>query len=214
MPLAGHREVLAALQDQPYGPAREPRAEGAHRGPGRGLVLLAAERAAEPSHVDLHRMHGHPEHARHVLLHPRGRLRRRVHEHRAVLDRLGERALGLEVEVLLRARVGPTAHDVRAARPGRIDVAQREGARGHEQVASRRGLARVEDGRARLDLERDRAAGPPGGASAVGQHHGHRLPHVVHRALGQQGLVGQDAADLVLAGNVGRGEHAHHAGLA
>ena len=46
----------------------------------------------------------------------------------------------------------------------------------------------------------------------AGQHQRHRLPPEMHVPLGQQRLIGHDAANLVDARNVGRREHAGHAG--
>lgn len=46
----------------------------------------------------------------------------------------------------------------------------------------------------------------------AGQHQRHRLPPEVHVALGQQRLVGHDAANLVAAGNILGNKNAYHAG--
>jgi hypothetical protein len=42
-------------------------------------------------------------------------------------------------------------------------------------------------------------------------HHRHRLADELHRAVGQEGVVVDDGAAVVLARDVARGEHRHHA---
>ena len=58
---------------------------------------------------------------------------------------------------------------------------------------------------------RDRGRGAPAPRAAGGHHQRDRLADEVHLGVGEQRLVLDDAADLVGAGDVGRGEHRHAA---
>ncbi len=94
----------------------------------------------------------------------------------------GDGGLGLQVEVLLAARVDAPRQHQGAVRPGPLDVAQGEGARGHDQRALAR---RPGAGRGRPAVPRSPAGwrpgpGGPGAASppppgpAAGRHGGPR----------------------------------------
>ena len=77
----------------------------------------------------------------------------------------------------------------------------------------RESLPRVEDGGEAVrcrDLIRARAAS--GGRRAFGDDQGHGLADVIDFVRGQQGLVLDDVADLVLPRNVAGREHGHDAG--
>ena len=91
MALAGPAHVLVAAQGQLDGTAQPERGQRGQRGPGRGLVLLAAEGAAQARHVDLHLVHGQPQDAGDGALdHGRG-LGRGI-DFQAAVDRAGRPA--------------------------------------------------------------------------------------------------------------------------
>ena len=72
--LAGQAHVLVAVQHQLDRPAQGAGGQGGHHRPGRGLVLLAAEGAAQPGDLHLDRAHGQAQHAGGDALHDGGRL--------------------------------------------------------------------------------------------------------------------------------------------
>ncbi len=72
---------------------------------------------------------------------------------------------------------------------------------------------RVGDHRQRLDVHPDMVYGCPRLRFRLRHHERYGLPLKMHLALRQQRLVGDDAANLVLAGDVFVGENAHDAGL-
>ena len=215
MALARDQHVVAAVQGELDRTREPPGGERAHHGPGRGLVLLAAEGAAQAQHVDLDRAHREPQDARGDALHGGRSLGAGVDAQATALQGFGHGGLGLEVEVLLTGGVDAALDHGRAARPGPVDVAQLEGARGHDQGARRLGPARIEAGGQLLELGRDARRGGARLARALGHHEGDRLAHVVHLIRREERLVLDDGPDLVVAGDVDGREHsAHSAGAA
>ena len=211
MALAGHHHVVGPVQHQAHRLAGQVGAQrGVHR-PGRGLLLLAAEGAAQPAHVHLDRVHGHAQHPGDDLLH-RGRgLGGRVHLQGAVLGGHGQGGLGLQVEMLLAAAVGAPADDVGAVRPRGVEVAAGKRARGRDVVpraAASRGSSTAGRGSITSSI---RARARRARSTLVGQHDGHGLAHAVHLAVGQGRLVQHDGAGLVLPGDVVGGQHRGHA---
>ena len=113
VPLAGHGHVLGAVEPQPHRPTGERRAERGDRGEAVRLHLLAAERAAHAQalHGDLVAVHA--EHVGDDLLRLGRVLRAALHEHLAALVDLRQRAVRLEVEVLLAGELELALEDVR-----------------------------------------------------------------------------------------------------
>ena len=116
VPLAGHREVLRAVQPQPHRSAGQRRAERRDRGEAVRLHLLAAEPAAHPQtlHGDLVAVPA--EHVRHDLLGLGWVLGAALHEDLPGLVDVRQRGVGLEVEVLLAGELELAAEHVRAVR--------------------------------------------------------------------------------------------------
>ena len=212
MALAGEAHVLLPLQHQLDRPAQAEGGQRGQAGPGRGLVLLAAEAPAQPQHLHLHQVHGQAQHPGHGLLHPRGPLGGRDHLEGSSLAGQGQRGLGFQVHVLLASGVHPPLHHDVAVLPGRVHVPDGEGARGTDQQALPEGLARVEHRRQLFHLQLHGAQGGAGQARGVRHDQGHRLPDAVHLPLGQQRLVGEDAPDLVFPRHIRRRERAAHPG--
>ena len=73
------------------------------------------------------------------------------------------------------------------------------------------GQARIEDRGHFLDLQLHGGQGAPGLQRRRRHHERQGLADVMDLAVGQQGFVGDDAADLVFTGDVGGGEHGRHA---
>ena len=110
--------------------------------------------------------------------------------------------------MFLAGGVGAAFYDRVALRPGRVNVSQRQGPGRHNEISGSGRLARIKNTGQFIDLEHDLCGGCPGLQRRLGDHHGDRLADEVHRALSQQGLVQDDAADLVFARDIGGGEDA------
>ena len=208
VPLAGHRQVLAAGEPQPHRPPREP---GAQRRDGRVAVrlhLLAAEAAPHPQALHGHLVGGHAEHVRHDVLGLGGVLGAALHEHLPVLVDLGQGALGLEVEVLLPADLELAAEDVRRAGQGVVDVPALDGGPAALEAARRDGLAQPDDRRQRLVVDLNGQRPEPRRLEARAQHPADGVP-AEHHLGGEQRLV-VPGAGVVQPRHVVGGEHAHH----
>ena len=210
MPLAGHGDVLGAVEPQAD---RAPGQGGAERRDGGQpvrLELLAAEAAAHPQalHGDL--VGGQAEHVRHDVLRLRRVLRARLDEDLAALVDQRQRGLGLQVEVLLAADLELAAEPVRGPlqRGGRVAAADRPLV---ALVAA--GLDRVVHGDQRgqrLVAGLDRFRALPGRLQGLAEHPADRVA-VIHDLAGEQRLVVL-LAGVVEAGHVVGGQHPHHAG--
>ena len=212
MALAGHPDVVRPVQHQLHRRVQMRRGQRRHRRPVGGLVLLAAEAAAEPLHVDLHLVHRLAEHGRGHVLHRGRSLGGGEDLHRAILPGDRAAALRLQVEMLLAADLATPLHHQRALLPGAGHVAHRHGARRMDQVAARERRARVDHHRQVVDLDLDQVARLPRLVRAAGDHDGDGMADEAHLALHQQLLVLDDRAEAVDAGDVGRGQHRGHAG--
>jgi hypothetical protein len=101
----------------------------------------------------------------------------------------------------------------RRQRGARVTARQMHG-RHHVNLGGM-GLARGQHGGQRLDGDEvpGTSGHPPRHAPVAGDDREHRLPEVVHHALGQDGIVAvHDGADVVDAGDVRRREDRRHAG--
>ena len=212
MALAGHPDVVQPVQHQLHRRVQVGGGQRGHRRPVGGLVLLAAEAAAEPLHVHFDLVHRPAEHGRRDVLHRRRPLGGGEHLHRAVLPGHRAGALRLQVEVLLAADLAASLDDRVAVAPGGGDVAGRHGPRRMDQVAVRERLARVDHHRQLVDLDLDQVARLPRLMGGAGHDEGDRVADEAHLALDQKLLVLEDRAEAVDAGDVGGGEHRHHAG--
>ncbi len=209
--LAGHHHVVVAVEPHLARPAGHARGERGDRGPLRGLRLLAAEAAAHAPHLDRHRGDRHVEHVRDEMLQLARMLARRV-DHHVVLARNGERYLAFEIELLLSADADRAREPVRACRKrGRAVLRGEDVIRQHVGVGCQRVVDRDER-RLRFHLDSWRAA-PPAAHLAGLRHHGeHDLIVEFDGLVGEDRVVVQHRPDIVLAGNIGRGQHQHDAG--
>ena len=114
--------------------------------------------------------------------------------------------------MFLAADLAAPLDDHVARAPGAGDVAHRHGARRVDQVAVRERFARVDHHRQIVDLHLDQVARLPPLMRGAGHHEGDGMTDEAHLALDQQLLVLEDRAEAVDAGDVGGGEHRHHAG--
>ena len=119
VPLAGHRHVLGAVEPQPHRPPGQRGAERGDRGEPVRLHLLAAEAAAHPQALHGHLVAVQPQDVGDDLLGLRRVLGAALHEHLAVLVDVRQRAVGLEVEVLLPGELELAAEHVGGMRRGR-----------------------------------------------------------------------------------------------
>src|SRR5208337_809335 len=101
--LAGHHEIVVAIQPNLARPARHARGERGHGRPRARLALLAAEPAAHASGLDGDEGVGNAEDARHDMLRLGRILARGVYRHLVAFSGNGERGLALEIEMLLAA---------------------------------------------------------------------------------------------------------------
>ena len=210
VPLAGHGEVLRAGESDPDGPTGDHAAEGGDRGVAVGLHLLAAE---GPTHAQ--GLHGdvvvaQAEHPRDDVLGLGGVLGGALDEDLPGLVDLGQRALGLEVEVLLAGRLGDPAEDVRGRRESALDVPALD--RRLDALEARRGdrLGDREECRQRLVVDLDGGGTEPRRLQRLAQHPADGVPDVHHLAR-EERLVVPDPR-VVDARDVLGAEHPDHAG--
>ena len=210
MPLAGHRDVLVAVQPQAH---RVPGQRGPERRDGGQpvrLELLAAEPAAHPQalHGDLVR--GQAEHVGHDVLGLGRVLRAGLDEDLPVLVDQGQRGLRLQVEVLLAADLELAAEPVGGAfQPGR-DVAAADRPLVALVAVGLDGVVHRDQRGQRLVVGLDLGRALPGRLQGLAEHPAHRVV-VVHDLAGEQRLVVL-LAGVVEAGHVLGGQHPHHAG--
>ena len=210
MPLAGHGDVLGAVQPQAHRASGEGGAERGHRGQPVRLELLAAEAAAHPQalHGDLVR--GQAEHVRHDVLGLGRVLRAGLHEDLAVLVDQGQRGVGLQVEVLLAADFEVAAEPVRCLlQPGgRVAAADRP------LVAlvapGLDGVVHADERGQRLVVDLDPGRALSGRLQRLAENPADRVP-VEHDLGGEQRLVVL-LAGVVESGHVLRGQYPDHAG--
>ena len=123
VPLAGHRHVLGPAQPQANRAPGEGGPEGGDGGQAVGLHLLAPEAAPHPQALHGDRVARPAEHVRDDLLGLARVLGAALHEDLPALVDVRDRAVGLEVEVLLARALRHAAVDVGRLREGALDVA-------------------------------------------------------------------------------------------
>ena len=180
-------------------------------------VDLAAERAAHGGLHHAHPVDRPPQHRGEfgpLVVHP---LADRVEGHAGVVGH-GHAGLGFDVGVLDQLGAeGPFDHDrgsaaMAAAVSPRstcrwiIDVAVGEEGRGVGQ----HGLLGVEDAPGVPGRRLDEGAGPGGLGRRSRRRRRHRLTVEAHPVGGEEGLVLDDDAEAVAAGDVGRGDDRGH----
>ena len=211
MPLAGHDHVLVAVR------TRLGRTAGLHgdqRGGGgeqRGLRLLAAEAAAHAAHLDGDAVVGLAQHAGDQMLDLGRVLGRGPDVDVAILARRGQRDLAFEVEVILAADRELALHAAGRGRQRGLGVAARHALAGLDlQVHLTRGCD-VDGGRQLFVLDHGLGRGGAGGGDRGRGDGEQALADAVDLAGGEQLVVMDDGADIVLAGHVLGAEHQHHA---
>ena len=124
--LAGHDEIVVAVEPDLAGLAGDARAQRRDGRPLAGLTLLAAEAAAHAARLDDHEGVGHAEHAGHDMLRLGRVLGRDIHVHLDAFAGHGERGLALEIEMLLPADAELPFEAVRRGAQRALDVAAPE----------------------------------------------------------------------------------------
>jgi hypothetical protein len=209
---AGDLEVVVAVQPQLHRPVQPPRRHRGHAGEQRRLRLLAAEAAAHAPALHLHLVRVQAQRVRHQVLHLAGVLRRTAELQPVVLGRQRVGDLAFEVEVLLAAELERSRQLVRRAVDRRARIAAPHVHRRHHVLLRRMRLLRRQHERMRLAA--DDLLGDGGGAARLvacsGDHREHRLAEVAQLAVGQDGVILDQRAAFVVAGDLCRGEDIHH----
>ena len=152
------------------------------------LHLLAAEAAAHPQALDGHRVVGPAEDVGHDLLRLGGVLGAALHEHLPRLVDVGERALGLEVEVLLPGHLDLAAEHPRRRGQSLLDVASLDRRLPALEAARRDRLPQADHGGQWLVVDLDRRGAQPRGLEGLGEHPADGMA-VVHHLAREQRLV-------------------------
>ncbi len=204
MPLAGHLDVLVAVQAQAHRPAGQGRPQSRDRGQPVRLELLAAEAAphAQALHGDVVR--GQAEHVGHDVLGLGRVLGAGLDEDLPVLVDQGQGGLGLQVEVFLATDLQLTGEPVFGLFQPGGHVAAADRAGGALVAVGRDRVVHADQGGQRLVVGLDRVRALPGRLQGLAEHPADRVP-VVHDLGGEQRLVVL-LARVVQAGHVGGGE--------
>ncbi len=210
--LAGDHHVVVAVHPHLRRPAGHVGGQRRRRREHGRLGLLAAEATAHPPHLDGDRRTRHAKQVGGLVLHLGGVLGGAVDGHLRPLAGDRQRRLALKVEMLLPADRHPPLDAMRRAFQGGGHIAALHGVgRQHEQLAFQGGFRRQH----RL-ARRIRDLAEPGGAARllIGlRHHAEdRLADIFDHLVGEQRVVAEHRADVVLAGNVARGQHGDDAG--
>ena len=210
VPLAGHGEVVGAVEPDPDRPSGERCPECGNRCEAVRLHLLAAEAAAHAQALRGDVVALHAEHVRHDLLGLGGVLGAALHEHLPALVDQGQRGVGLEVEVLLPGHLGDALEDVGRGGQRGVDLPALDHRAGSLEALGLDRLGQRDHRRKRLVVDDDGLGTEPGGLEGLPQHPAHGLPDE-HHDLGEERLVVLDAG-IVDPRHVLGGEHAHHPG--
>ena len=97
---AGQPHVVRAIELQAHRPAQAQGSQRSEAGPRRGLLLLAAEAAAQALDLDVDQVHGQPADGGDRLVHAARRLGGGMDFQAAVVARDGQRTLGFHINVL------------------------------------------------------------------------------------------------------------------
>ena len=213
MPLARDHHVVVTVHAQLHGPLE---LEGGQRGRLRedaGVAFLAAKAAAHAAadHFDV--LGAQVQRGSGFALVAVRVLGGDVQGELPILTWHGVGDLPLKVELFLLAAVRASLQAVRRGGNGCVRVATRDALGGHDETALGHGLVDGQDGRQLLDQDLGLLGGFTGVEHVARHHHGHRLAQKLHLAGGEEGIVMDDGAAVVLARDVARREHRHHAVL-
>jgi len=209
VPLAGHRHVLRAVEPEPDWPPGEQRPERGDGGIPVRLHLLAAEAAPHPQALDGDVVVLEAQDVSDDLLRLGRVLRAALDEDLSVLVHVGERAVGLEVEVLLPGELDLAAEDMRRGGQAGLDIPPLHVGLAALEVFGRDRLAHRDQRGQWLASDRDRERPPASGLDRLGQDPAHRVA-VEHDLGGKERFVVLDAG-VVDARDVGGGEHPDNA---
>jgi hypothetical protein len=211
--LAGGAHVVVAVEAQLDRPPAGPGEQRGDAGPLGGLRLLAAEAAAHPAAFAAHLVHAPAEGAGHRLLHLGGVLGGAEQVQAVVLA--GDRAGDLAFEVVMLLAAVRTRPARRWGAPARAAATSpRLSSTGAAPRCRRRGRRRCQHGRQRLDAHHRQAGGAAGLLAGVGGDGEQRLAVEQHFAGGEDGVVVDHRAAVVVAGDVGGGDDGPHPGAA
>ena len=210
VPLARHRHVLKAGEPQADRSTGEDCPESRDRREPVRLHLLAAEPAAHPQALHGHLVAGPAEDVRDDLLRLRRVLGAALHEDLLGFVDVGERAVGLQVEVLLARELELAAeHVVRAGQAGLDVAALHVGLPALEAPGGDCLRDREQHGQRRV-IDLDGRRSEPGGLDGVGEDPADRVA-VEHGLVGEQRFVVLDPG-VVDPGDVRGGEHTDDTG--
>ncbi len=210
MPLAGHGQVLGAVEPHPDRSAGQ---LGAERGDGREAVrlhLLAAEAAAHPQALHGHFVAVQTQDVRDDFLGLRGVLGAALDEHLLGLVDVGQRGVRLQIEVLLVGELELAGEHVRRVGEAGVDVTGHHHGPGAVEALGRDRLLQRDHGGQFVEFHLDGRRTEPGRLQGLTEHPGDRVA-MEHDLVGEQRLVVLHAG-VVDAGHVGNGQHTDHTG--
>ena len=210
MPLAGHGDVLGPVQPQPDRTTGQRRPQRGDGGETVRLHLLAAEAAAHPEALHRDVVAVQAEHVADDLLGLRRVLGAGLDEDLAALVDVGQRAVGLQVEVLLAAELEGAGEPVRRGLERLVGVAAGDHPLMALEALGGDRLRRGDQRRERLVLHHDRLGAEPGRLLGLTEHPADGVT-VEHHLVGEQRLVVLDPG-VVDPGHVGGGQHLDHPG--
>ncbi len=207
--LAGHDHVVIAVEPDLAGPAGDTRRERGNSGPLRGLALLAAEGAAHASNLDSDGSVGHAQHMRDDVLQFARMLGRGIDQH-VVFAGNGKRHLTFEIEMFLTADLELPSDPQRACGESRRAVAFGEDAIGQNAGIGRQGLVDRDQRRIRVDFDVGEPDGAARGVAAASRDRKYDLAVELDVPIGEHRIVALERTDIVLSGNIARGQHRNH----
>ena len=212
MALAGDHDVIVAVGaqlDRTPGMAREQRCS---TGEQRRLRFLAAKAAAHAPALDRDARCGQAQRLGHLELHLARMLRRVVHAQRAVFDWNGVGDLAFKVKLFLAAETKLPLHAPRCGGQRGRGITARKAHRGNDKrLRCQRIINCQQRGQVFVDYARE-ARRAPRRLHRVRGDDKNRLAEILHLVAREDGVIVQDGAEIVLAGDIGREQHRDHAG--
>ncbi len=211
MPLPGRQKIVIPVESDLHRDAQSLRRHGRDARKQRRLRFFAAEAAAHPPHLDGHLVRDELQRMRDDMLHLGRMLRRAVEVDATVLLRQRVGDLTFEIELLLPADVELAAHSPRRRDHGGGRVAAlKMHRRQHIRLQALRFL-RCQHGHQHVVVDPGEARGASRRGVRRSNHDEHRLADILDEPVGEDGIVVDDGAAIVRAGDVGGGQHGDHA---